>query len=210
MFTGLVRECAKVAGVAVTGRLRRIRIEAESLAASLTPGASVAVDGVCLTVTAADGRFLSFEAVEETLSKTTLSRLAPGSPVHLEPALRLSDPLDGHLVYGHVDGVGKLLSRRELQGRFDLRVQVPAGLGRYLVEGGAVCVSGVSLTCFDVRDDECSVTLIPETLRSTKLGSLAPGEGLNIEVDAVGKFVEKMLSGPGEALGEKLRRWGYG
>ena len=179
MFTGIVREVGRVA--AFDGQ--RLVLDAETTAGE---GDSVAVDGVCLTVLAGDE--LAFDVVDETLARTTLGRLKPGDPVNLEPALRAGEPLGGHIVQGHVDGVGTV---RSTGGHtwFD----VPPELLRYVVEKGSVTVAGVSLTVAAVDDAGFAVALIPHTLAATTLGSARAGDSVNVELDVLAKYVEKLL-----------------
>ena len=179
MFTGIVREVGRVASF--DGR--RLVVEAETSAAE---GDSVAVDGVCLT--AVDGSQLAFEVVDETLARTTLGALEAGDRVNLEPALRAGDPLGGHLVQGHVDGLGRVRS----VGR-PVWVDAPLELLRYTVEKGSITVDGVSLTVAAVDDHGFAVALVPHTLSATTLGDLRPGEAVNLEVDVLAKYVEKLL-----------------
>jgi riboflavin synthase len=180
VFTGIVREVGRVASF--DGR--RLVVAAENTHAA--EGDSVAVDGVCLT--AVDGSRLAFDVVDETLSRTTLGGLAPGDPVNLEPALRAGEPLGGHIVQGHVDGLGRVRSTGE-----QVWIDAPPGLGRYLVEKGSITVDGVSLTVAAVDGRGFAVALVPHTLEVTTLGALEPGDPVNLEVDVLAKYVEKLL-----------------
>jgi len=179
VFTGIVREVGRVESF--DGH--RLVIDAETPAAE---GDSVAVDGVCLT--AVDGARLAFDVVEETLSRTTLGALEAGDRVNLEPALRAGDPLGGHLVQGHVDGLGRVRETGEL-----VWFDAPAELLRYCVEKGSITVDGVSLTVAAVDDEGFAVALVPHTLEVTTLGALEPGEAVNLEVDVLAKYVEKLV-----------------
>jgi riboflavin synthase len=182
VFTGLVREVGTVLSMH-DGRL----VVAAGLAAEI--GDSIAVDGVCLTVVAnADGT-LAFDTVPETLARTSLGSLARGSKVNLEPALRAGDPLGGHIVQGHVDGVGAFRSVTGGLHWFD----APAELLRYVVEKGSIAVQGTSLTVAGTDDGGFAVALIPHTLEATSLGALEPGAPVNLEVDVLAKYVEKLL-----------------
>ncbi len=185
MFTGLVREVGRV----VSFENGRLRVEPQLAAAT---GDSVAVAGDCLTVVDGDRRTLAFDAVPETLARTTLGRLAEDDPVNLEPALRAGEALGGHYVQGHVDATGRVRSvEPEKDGR-RIWVNVPAGLLRYCVEKGSVAVDGVSLTIADVDDDGFAVALIPHTLGATTLGGLQPGAEVNLEADVLAKYVERL------------------
>jgi riboflavin synthase len=190
MFTGIVREVGRV--VSFDGR--RLVVEAEATRAA--EGDSVAVDGVCLT--AVDGSQLAFDVVDETLSRTTLGSLEPGSRVNLEPALRAGEPLGGHLVQGHVDGLGRVRSTGE-----PVWIDAPAELGRYLVEKGSITVDGVSLTVAAVDERGFAVALVPHTLEATTLDELAPGDAVNLEVDILAKYVERLLPASLRAEGPK-------
>jgi riboflavin synthase len=187
VFTGLVREVGRV--VSFDGG--RLRIES-SLAAAV--GDSVSVDGCCLTVVDGDGRTLAFDAVPETLARTTLGRLDPGAVVNLEPALRAGEPLGGHYVQGHVDGVGRVRSLEPEGDGARLWVDPPAEVLRYCVEKGSIAVDGVSLTIAGLDDDGFAVALVPHTLAVTTLGTLEPGSEVNLEADVLAKYVEKLTS----------------
>lgn len=185
MFTGLVREVGTVSSFE-DGRLR---VES-TIAASV--GDSVAVDGVCLTVVDGDRSTLAFDAVPETLGRTTLGGLAPGAPVNLEPALRAGEALGGHYVQGHVDGVGRVRSvENEGEGK-RVWVDAPHALLRYCVEKGSVAVDGVSLTVAGLDERGFAVALVPHTLDATTLGGTAPGDDVNLETDVLAKYVERL------------------
>jgi riboflavin synthase len=189
MFTGLVREVGTVTSM-VDGRLT---VEAPETARGAELGDSVAIDGVCLTVVACVDSSLSFDAVPETLARTALGTLDQGSRVNLEPALRAGDPLGGHYVQGHVDGVGAVQSvAPEGDGR-RVRFEAPAELLRYIVEKGSIAVQGTSLTVAAVDEVGFEVALIPHTLQATTLGELAPEQAVNLETDVLAKYVEKLL-----------------
>ena len=189
MFTGIVRELGTVASVEERGEAVRLAVEAPETAAQAALGDSVAVAGVCLTVVEVGGGRLAFDAVPETLRRTSLGRLAPGSRVNLEPALRAGDPLGGHVVQGHVDGVGAVREVGELTW-----LDAPPGLLRYCVEKGSIAVEGCSLTVAALDDAGFAVALIPHTLEVTTLGTLAPGDPVNLEVDVLAKYVERLTT----------------
>jgi riboflavin synthase alpha subunit len=195
VFTGIVRERGTVASVEGGEEGLRLVIEGRATADATTLGDSVSVDGVDLTATEiADGR-LTFTAVPETLSRTTLGRLAPGDQVNLEPALLAGEPLGGHYVQGHVDGVCRV--RTVDRNGVGLRVsfEAPPHLLRYVVEKGSVAVQGVALTVTGVDDESFGVALIPFTLSETTLGTIAVGDELNLEVDVLAKYVERLMAG---------------
>lgn len=194
MFTGIVEELGELAGR--EGNV--ITVRGPRVAADLTFGDSIAVNGVCLTATivGADGTFTA-DVMRETFDRSTLGTLRPGDPVNLERAATLATRLGGHLVQGHVDGVGTVLSRVSGQDWETVRFALPPGLSRYVVEKGSIAVDGVSLTVTGVGDDWFEVGLIPTTLRLTTLGRRAVGELVNLEVDIVAKYVEKQVTGVG-------------
>jgi riboflavin synthase len=182
MFTGIVRERGRVASFDGA----RLIVETAT-AADL--GDSVAIAGVCLTVAARDNGSLAFDVVPETLARTTLGGLGAGDEVNVEASLRAGDPLGGHIVQGHVDGVGQLRERGELTW-FD----APAEIVRYCVEKGSIAVDGTSLTVAAVDEGGFAVALVPHTLEATTLGALVPGDGVNLEVDVLAKYVERLTA----------------
>jgi len=189
MFTGIVRERGQVASIEREGDGVRLEIAAPGTAPTLAVGDSVSVSGACLTATAVANGTFSVTAVPETLSRTTLGRLTVGGEVNLEPALHAGDALGGHFVQGHVDAVGRIASIED--GRVWIEA-VPEVL-RYCVEKGSITVDGVSLTIAGLRDDAFEVALIPHTLEVTTLGAVEPGDGVNLEVDVLAKYVEKLI-----------------
>jgi riboflavin synthase len=192
MFTGIVEEMGRVAGVEQDGEGMRLRIEA-SLAGELTAGDSVSVSGVCLTAVEPGDSAFTADLSPETVARSSLGSLAEGDLVNLELPLRPADRLGGHIVQGHVDGVGTIEAVSEGGNARDVRFVAPPELLRYVVEKGSVTVDGVSLTVTDVDDAGFSVSLIPETLERTTLGAGRPGRPVNLEVDVIAKHVEKLL-----------------
>jgi riboflavin synthase len=193
MFTGLVADLGTVESLERGDEGARLRIRTE-LAGELAEGDSVAVNGACLTATAiGDGAFEA-DVMNQTLSLTSLGPLEPGDAVNLELALRASDRLGGHVVQGHVDGTGTVAAVRDDGFARRLEVQLPAELRRYVVERGSVAVDGVSLTVAGVTETGFEVSLIPETLERTSLGTAEPGRVVNIEVDVVARYVERLTS----------------
>lgn len=190
MFTGIVREVGTVEAVEDAGADARLRVRAPETAATTAVGDSVSVSGVCLTAVAAAGGSLAFDVVSETQRRTTIGRLGPGDSVNIEPALRAGEPLGGHIVQGHVDGVGRV-RRVDVEG---LEVEAPSGLLRYLVEKGSVAVEGVSLTIAALTADGFTVALVPHTVQATTLGALAEGDEVNLEADVLAKHVERLLA----------------
>jgi riboflavin synthase len=193
MFTGLIREVGSVLSVEGGADGVRLTIEAPQTAAETQLGDSIAIDGVCLTVVAVAGNSFAFDAVPETLDRTSLGTLDHGSRVNLEPALRAGEALGGHYVQGHVDGVGAVRSvEPEGDGKriwFDAQPE----LLRYVVEKGSIAVQGTSLTVAAVDDTGFAVALIPHTLEVTTLGELEPEDPVNLEADILAKYVEKLL-----------------
>ncbi len=193
MFTGLVESVGTIASIESRTQSKRLRI-----AASLRPddrilGASVAVSGVCLTVVSSGEDFFAVDAAFETLAKTTLGDLAVGTRVNLEPALRMGDALGGHLVSGHVDAVGRLRSRGSRGDAVLMWFDVPAELRRYIAEKGSICIDGVSLTVNQIDGSGFAVGLIPHTLAATTLGGLRSGAPINLEVDLIARYVERLI-----------------
>ena len=188
MFTGIVQERGTV--VAPPPRLV---VEATGIAADAAVGDSVSVDGCCLTVTTIDGVRLAFDAVPETLRRTTLGALAAGAPVNLEPALRAGDRMGGHWVQGHVDAVGELVSAEPEGEAVNMTFTAPETVLRYVIEKGSICVNGISLTVTAFDEQGFSVSIIPHTLEVTNLGSLREGGRVNLESDLIGKYVERLL-----------------
>jgi riboflavin synthase len=189
VFTGIVRELGRVEGLEEVGDSVRLRVHAPETAAGAHVGDSVAVNGVCLTaVEVADG-VVAFDAVAETLRRTSLGRLEPGAPVNVEPPLRAGEPLGGHFVQGHVDGVGRV-RRADGEG---LEIEAGREVLRYCVEKGSVTVEGVSLTVAALTGETFSVALIPHTRAVTTLGSLSEGDEVNLEADVLAKHVERLL-----------------
>lgn len=195
MFTGLIEEIGSIAEIATNNGAGRITVNAERASRELKLGDSVAVSGVCLTaVNIAAGKSFSADLAPETISRTSFARLAKGAPVNLELPMRSGTPLGGHIVQGHVDGVGKLLSLEKIKGTDDhwLRIAVPDELTRYVVEKGSISLEGISLTVAKISGNEVSATIIPHTYKATNLHSLQSGAPLNIEVDVLAKYAEKM------------------
>ncbi len=192
MFTGIVHELGRVETIERRDAGARLRISAE-LAAALAAGDSVSVEGACLTAAAIDAGAFEADVMNQTLSLTTLGALAAGEAVNLEPALRAGDPLGGHLVQGHVDGVSEVVAVIEDGIARRLTIRVPGGLERYLVERGSVTVAGASLTVAGLDRDRFEVSLIPETLARTTLGAASQGTKLNLELDILARYVERLL-----------------
>ena len=198
MFTGLVEEKGKVIALEELGDSIRMQIEAPVVTADAQLGDSISVNGVCLTVAElGDATFIA-DIMQESLNRSALGELAPQSTVNLERALLPTTRLGGHIVQGHVDGTAKLISRTPSDHWDILRFELPADLARYVVEKGSIAISGTSLTVAAIGETWFEVSLIPVTLRDTILGDLADGDLVNLEVDVLAKYVEKMVRPQGE------------
>ena len=193
MFTGIVEALGQVTGLEQLTDSVRLSVRGDIVPGSST-GDSIAVNGVCLTAAEVDGDVFTADVMAETLRHTALGALATGDPVNLERAATLTTRLGGHLVQGHVDGVGRVVRREPGEAWDVVTVDVPAELLRYVVVKGSIALDGVSLTVTAVSDTEVSVSLIPETLRRTTLGARAVGDAVNVEVDVLAKHVERLLS----------------
>lgn len=193
MFTGIIEELGEVVALEPAGDSARLTLRGPLVVSDAVYGASIAVNGVCLTVTDVKDDTFTVDVMKETLDRSSLGGLTPGDGVNLERAVRLSDRMGGHLVQGHVDGVGRIVSR-EPGDRWDVvTVALPAALSHYVVDKGSITVDGVSLTVVQARDDAFTVSLIPTTLQLTTLGRRRPGDPVNLEVDVVAKYVERNI-----------------
>jgi riboflavin synthase len=193
VFTGLVEEVARVRAIEPRAESVRIRLEARRILEGMQLGDSVAVNGVCLTVVAFDAVSFTADAVAETLRRSNLGRLRPGSRVNVERALRLGDRLGGHIVAGHIDAVGTLAAKQQEGVATVLTITAPPEVLRYVVEKGSICVDGVSLTVMDVGARSFRVSIIPHTGAQTTLLEAEVGQEMNLEVDVIAKYVEKLV-----------------
>ena len=196
MFTGIVRERGTVRSIDGDDQGVRLRIAAPGAAAQAGIGDSISISGVCLTVVAVDDGEVAFDAVAETLRRSSLGRLQAGDGVNVEPALRAGEPLGGHYVQGHVDGVGCVRAVDPEGDGVLMAFDAPEEVLRYCVEKGSVTVEGVSLTITHVDDHGFGVALVPHTLAETTLGSLQPGDEVNLEADVLAKYVERLVHRP--------------
>lgn len=198
MFTGIIEELGEVVAIEAAGDSSRITVRGEVATSDATHGASIAVNGVCLTVTdpGPKGGAVTFDVMAESLDRSALGDLGPGHRVNLERAMVLGERLDGHLVQGHVDGVATITERRrDQQGERweEVRLAIPGELAPFVVEKGSICLDGVSLTLTAVGDDHVEVALIPTTMELTTLGHKGAGDRVNVEVDVIGKYVQRRL-----------------
>lgn len=205
MFTGIVEELGEVTAIEYRGDSSRFQLRGPVVTEGARHGDSIAVNGVCLTVVdTADGVFTA-DVMAETLRRSSLGALAPGARVNLERPMALGGRLGGHLVQGHVDGTGIITERTPGEHWELVRISLPGELARYVVEKGSITVDGISLTVVDVSDDDFTVSLIPTTLDLTTLGSRQVGDSVNLEVDVLAKYVERLLTAGGADRAEAVR-----
>jgi riboflavin synthase len=211
MFTGLIEEIGQIAGTSAKAAKTRITISGKRIPAELKVGDSVAVSGVCLTAVDVGRRKLSADLAQETLDRTSLGHLIKGSWVNLELPARAENRLGGHVVQGHVDGVGRLLSLQRIKGSDDWRlaIEIPSALGRYVVPQGSITVEGISLTVAQIAGNRIEIAIIPHTYKVTNLHTLRAGSPLNIEVDVLAKYAEKAGRAVGKLSIEELVRRGF-
>jgi riboflavin synthase len=219
MFTGLIQETGTIVEVrtlassADRAALRRVTVSAGSIPPELKLGDSVAVSGVCLTAVEIRGKQFSADLAEETLERTSLGRLQAGSLVNLELPARAQDRLGGHVVQGHVDGTGTLLELNKIKDGEDWRIviEIPHGLSKYVVNQGSITVEGISLTVARIEANRVEMAIIPHTYQATNLRALRPGDAVNIEVDVLAKYAEKMAQGtvPGKLTISELIQQGF-
>jgi riboflavin synthase len=196
MFTGIIQAIGKIERLEPRGGDMRIRIATGKLPIDQAAiGDSIAVNGVCLTAVEIDARSFSADVSRESLSRTTLGQLGPGSPVNLEMALLPTTRLGGHLVSGHVDGVGHILERVDDGRSWRFTLEAPQELARYIAEKGSICINGISLTVNSVSDAQFTVNIVPHTLQETTLGTSSQGDAVNLEVDLIARYLERLLLG---------------
>jgi riboflavin synthase len=195
VFTGIVEEMGEVTEVTDLGDAARLAVRGQLVAKDAEHGASISVNGICLTVVTNENDVLTFDVMRETLDRSSLGVLRAGDPVNLERAATVATRLGGHIVQGHVDGVGQILSRTPEEHWELVTIGLPPQLGRYVVEKGSITVDGISLTVAALTPESFTVSLIPTTLRVTTLGAKGVGDPVNLEVDVIAKHVEKLLAG---------------
>lgn len=195
MFTGIVQDLGRIIALEPRAGDVRLRVAVERLPlGAVRTGDSIAVSGVCLTVVEHDAGSFAADVSNETLALTTLGELTTGSQVNLEPALRAGDPLGGHLVSGHVDGVGRVVALEQDARSWRIRFETPAGLERYVARKGSIAIDGVSLTVNEVEGRGFGINIIPHTWQVTTIGGYAPGRRVNLEIDPIARYVERLLA----------------
>ena len=196
MFTGIIEEVGRVLAIKVTGEQRRLTVSCSKLLPPLKPGDSIAVSGVCLTAVDLANDAFTADLAQETWTRTSFSRLKPGALVNLERPMRANGRFDGHVVQGHVDGTGTLVSLERIPDGNDYRltITVPSELTRYIVEKGSLGIEGISLTVAAIEGTRVQIAIIPHTAEMTNLRSLKRGDPVNLEVDVIAKYVEKMMA----------------
>ncbi len=195
LFTGIIKEVGEVVQVERRGQFQRMTVRAQKVLEDAKPGDSINIDGACQTIVDLNNRCFTIESVAETLRLTTLGSLKPGDPVNLEPALRPADRLGGHLLTGHVDGVGEIIQRQQQPGSTVLTVKTADELKKYIVPKGSIAVDGISLTVVSVSDRLFTVSIIPYTWQNTTIHLKSPGTRVNIETDILAKYVVKLVEG---------------
>lgn len=206
MFTGIVEELGEVTAVENLGDSSRFRLRGPAVTEGAKHGDSIAVNGVCLTVVdLEEGGEFTADVMAETLDRSSLGALVPGARVNLERPMAVGGRLGGHIVQGHVDGTGTVVDRKASEHWEIVKVSLPAGLARYVVEKGSITVDGVSLTVVEAGPDHFTISLIPTTLALTTLGIKQPGDPVNLEVDVIAKYVERLLAFPAPDAGEPVR-----
>ena len=211
MFAGIVSGMGRIAGVNPHGADRSLLIDTKGVAlGELAAGASIAINGVCLTATSIDSDSFTADVSAETLARTTLGGLGAGSAVNLESSLKLGDSVDGHLVYGHVDGVGEVIALEPAARSMMLTIRLPDGLSRYVAVKGSITVDGVSLTVNAIAEDRFTVNIIPHTREITVISAYAAGTPVNIEVDMIARYVERLMVADDRGLSiETLKKHGF-
>lgn len=209
MFTGLIEEIGTVEAILPRGRIFDIKVRAKTILEDISIGDSISISGVCQTVTAFDSYTFTVQAVSETISRTTFVSMKKGDIVNLERALKLGDRLGGHIVQGHVDGTGRILSKQASGNNFDITITPDPGLSRYIVKKGSITIDGISLTVTHTRSGNFGVTIIPHTLGATTLEKIRIGDRVNLETDVLAKYIEKLIE-PGDSLTtERLKSLGF-
>ena len=202
MFTGIIEDKGKVSRIERRGEETRLVLELPPDLTEVQLGDSINVNGVCLTVTQKNEQRVELDLSLETLQKTALTELKAGDQVNLERALRLTDRLGGHIVTGHVDGIGEIAEKREERDFLQLRIRIPESVSRYVVQKGSIAIDGISLTVNEVQEGEIRMTVIPYTIEKTSLKEKRVGDRVNVEADILGKYVEKLLDREDKKAGQ--------
>jgi riboflavin synthase len=202
MFTGIVEDTGKVSKIIQRGQEKRLIVELPPHLTEVQLGDSININGVCLTIVQKNDQKIELDLSLETLERTALWELKEGDHVNLERALRMTDRLGGHIVTGHVDGIGDIVEKREERGFLHLRIRIPESVSRYLVQKGSIAIDGISLTVNDYQQGEIQMTLIPHTIEKTTLRQKRVGDHVNLEADILGKYVEKFLDRGDKKIGQ--------
>jgi len=212
MFTGIIEEVGNIASIEKKGKSLSLIIEAIKVTKKINVGDSVSVNGVCLTATKVIENAFYADVSPETFERTNLKYLNSGSKVNLETSLTLNKPIGGHIVLGHVDGIGKIISKNRLQEFFEFIIDFPSELRKYMIEKGSIAINGISLTINKIFENRISLMIIPHTFENTNLKYIRAGEFVNLEVDIIGKYVENMLKFDKKSDGisiDFLKRYGF-
>jgi riboflavin synthase len=210
MFTGIIQDTGKIKRIVRKGSGRQIVIECRDIQSDIKPGASIACNGICLTVTSFDRNEITLEAMEETISRTTLSYWQTGERINLERGVMAGSNLDGHIVQGHVDSISNVLRIERREASKILEIAIPEGYGTLIVDKGSIALNGVSLTVASIKAKSFTVSLVGYTLEQTNLNDLKPGSRLNIEFDIIGKYITRYLDNRASQLTEeKIREEGF-
>jgi riboflavin synthase len=209
MFTGIIEEVGKIISVSRKAKLMDLTIGAKTIFDDIKIGDSISINGVCQTVVDIKINSFTVQAIEETLDRTTLGKMKTGDSVNLERALRINDRLGGHLVQGHIDGTGKITSRKDFPDNVILSVRPERGLEKYIVEKGSITIDGISLTVAFTKNDEFEVAVIPHTIKFTTLNEVRTGDIVNLETDIIAKYIEKLIGGNGSLTLQQLKNHGF-
>jgi len=194
MFTGIIEDKGKVIRVEYRGQAKRLTLEMPRDLTEIQLSDSININGVCLTVVEQKGKAIGVDLSPETLQRTTLAEMKEGEEVNLERALKLSDRLGGHIVTGHIDGIGVITDKRKEKDFLSLRIRIPQSVSRYVIQKGSIAIDGISLTVNECQGEEIQITLIPYTIKKSTLVDKKVGDRVNIEADILGKYVEKMVN----------------
>ena len=209
MFTGLIEEVGRIASISKRGKTVDITVDASKILDDVKLGDSIAVNGVCLTVTAFSGSRFTVQAVTETLRRTTLGAAKSGDPANLERSLKVGDRMGGHIVQGHVDGVGTIVSVRGDSDNIDIGIAPDPAIERYIAEKGSITIDGISLTVTYSRKGEFGVTIIAHTLEETTLSAARSGKKVNLEIDVIARYIENLMSSGGGLSMGRLTELGF-